>query len=64
MKPYFETDLGKLYHGDCLEIMPELEPVDLILTDPPSTIETEIPALTARSLLVSEVVHRSESSPG
>lgn len=35
MKPYFETALGKLYHGDCLEIMPELEPVDLVLTDPP-----------------------------
>ncbi len=35
MKPYYETDLGKLYHGDCLEIMPHLEPVDLVLTDPP-----------------------------
>jgi len=35
MKPYYETELGKLYHGDCLEIMPELEPVDLVLTDPP-----------------------------
>ena len=35
MEPYYETELGKLYHGDCLEIMPELEPVDLILTDPP-----------------------------
>jgi len=35
MKPYYETKLGKLYHGDCLEIMPELEPVDLVLTDPP-----------------------------
>ena len=35
IKPYFETELGKLYHGDCLEIMPELEPVDLVLTDPP-----------------------------
>jgi len=34
-KPYYETKLGKLYHGDCLEIMPELEPVDLVLTDPP-----------------------------
>ena len=33
-KPYYETELGKLYHGDCLEIMPELEPVDLVLTDP------------------------------
>ena len=35
IKPYYETKLGKLYHGDCLEIMPELEPVDLVLTDPP-----------------------------
>ena len=35
MTPYFETKLGKLYHGDCLEIMPMLEPVDLVLTDPP-----------------------------
>jgi len=35
MEPYYETKLGKLYHGDCLEIMPLLEPVDLVLTDPP-----------------------------
>lgn len=35
LKPYYETELGKLYHGDCLEIMPELGPVDLVLTDPP-----------------------------
>ena len=37
MKPYFETSLGKLYHGDCSEIMKEMEDksVDLALTDPP-----------------------------
>lgn len=35
MTPYFETKLGKLYHGDCMEILPQLDPVDLILTDPP-----------------------------
>ena len=34
IKPYYKTDLGVLYHGDCLEIMPEIEPVDLVLTDP------------------------------
>ena len=34
MKPYFETENGKLYHGDCLEIMPQLGPVDFCLTDP------------------------------
>ena len=37
IKPYYESSLGKLYHGDCLEIMPELEleTVALVLTDPP-----------------------------
>jgi len=35
MKPYYETPNGKLYHGDCLNIMPELEPVDLVIGDPP-----------------------------
>ncbi len=35
MVPYFETKLGKLFHGDCLTIMPELEQVDLVITSPP-----------------------------
>ncbi len=35
LEPYYSTGNGVLYHGDCLEIMPQLEPVDLVLTDPP-----------------------------
>jgi len=35
IEPYYETELGKLYHGDCLEIMPEIGPVDLVVTSPP-----------------------------
>lgn len=35
IKPYYETELGVLYHGDCLEILPQIEEVDLVLTDPP-----------------------------
>lgn len=31
---YFESGIT-IYHGDCLEILPELGPVDLVLTDPP-----------------------------
>ena len=42
MTPYYETELGVLYHGDCLEIMPHLEPVDLVLTDPPYGIGKKI----------------------
>ena len=34
-KPYYENELGRLYHADCLDILPHLEPVDLVLTDPP-----------------------------
>jgi site-specific DNA-methyltransferase (adenine-specific) len=32
---YYRNDLGVLYCCDCLTILPHLEPVDLVLTDPP-----------------------------
>jgi DNA modification methylase len=35
MKPYYSNELGVIYHGDCLEILPQIEKVDLVLTDPP-----------------------------
>ena len=35
MKPYFETKLGRLWHGDCLDGIQNLNHVDLVLTDPP-----------------------------
>ena len=35
MKPYFERDGIVIYHGDCREVLPTLESVDLVLTDPP-----------------------------
>jgi len=35
MKPYYDHDGITIYHGDCREILPTLEPVDLVLTDPP-----------------------------
>jgi len=35
-KPYYDDGRGiVIYHGDCREILPHLEPVDLVLTDPP-----------------------------
>lgn len=36
MKPYFETELGRLYLGDCREIMPQLakEDFETVITDP------------------------------
>ncbi len=35
MKPYFEDAGVTIYHGDYRDILPALEPVDLVLTDPP-----------------------------
>jgi len=36
LKPYYDDGNGiVIYHGDCREILPQLEPVDLVLTDPP-----------------------------
>lgn len=35
MTPYYDKDGIQIFHGDCREILPTLEPVDLCLTDPP-----------------------------
>ena len=37
MTPYYEHAGITIYHGDCREILPAMEPasVDLVLTDPP-----------------------------
>jgi len=39
MKPYYQDDAVTIYHADCREILQTLEPVDLVLTDPPYGIE-------------------------
>ena len=38
-KPYYDDGQITIYHGDCRDILPTLEPVDLVLTDPPYGIE-------------------------
>ena len=35
LTPYYSESGITIYHGDCREILPHLEPVDLVLTDPP-----------------------------
>ena len=34
-EPYYKQDGITIYHGDCREILPQIAPVDLIVTDPP-----------------------------
>lgn len=33
--PYYQDNAVTIYHGSCMDILPELQPVDLVLTDPP-----------------------------
>ena len=35
MQPYYEQSGVTIYHGDCREILPQLKPVDAVITDPP-----------------------------
>jgi site-specific DNA-methyltransferase (adenine-specific) len=35
LKPYYQDSAVTIYHGDCLEIMPQLNHVDHVITDPP-----------------------------
>ena len=39
MTPYYQDSAVTIYHGDCREILPHLESVDLVLTDPPYGIK-------------------------
>jgi DNA modification methylase len=35
IKPYYDHKNIQIYLGDCLEVMPELQPVNLVVTSPP-----------------------------
>jgi site-specific DNA-methyltransferase (adenine-specific) len=39
MKPYYEHAGITIYHGDCREILPALDAVDCLITDPPYGVE-------------------------
>lgn len=49
IKPYYQDQFVTLYHADCREILPQLEPVDLVLTDPPFSEKTHKGARSAPS---------------
>lgn len=35
IEPYYSEDGVTIYNADCRDVLPQLEPVDLVLTDPP-----------------------------
>jgi len=39
MEPYYQDDAVTIYNADCRDVLPTLDKVDLVLTDPPYGIE-------------------------
>ena len=58
MTPYYDHGGIKIFHGDCREILPHLDPVDLVLTDPPWIARSG--KITRKSGGVAKVVSPSE----
>lgn len=48
MKPYYEDDLVTLYHGECETVLPLLESVDVVITDPPYSEHTHASVRSAK----------------
>ena len=42
LAPYYDHAGITIYHGDCLEILPQLGPVDAVVTDPPYGLSIDI----------------------
>lgn len=51
MKPYYQDSAVTIYHGDCREILPTMDKVDLVLTDPPYGIGESNKKGLSRSVL-------------
>lgn len=39
MKPYYSDEWVTIYHGDCREVLPGIDPVETCITDPPYGLE-------------------------
>ena len=51
MKPYYQDSAVTIWHGDCREILPTLEPVDLVCMDPPYGINENSKKVASRGKL-------------
>ena len=57
MKPYYQDEWVTIYHGDCREILPQLDKVDLVLTDPPYGINIASTGKVGGSVLANNTRH-------
>lgn len=62
MKPYYSDDYVTLYHGECEDILPTLEQVDHVITDPPYSEQTQRNVQSARRKANGEGGHYAADS--
>lgn len=60
MKPYYQEAGITIYHGDCRDVLPQLEAPDLIITDPPYGIDYQSARRTDKAQRHSKIVGDSE----
>jgi site-specific DNA-methyltransferase (adenine-specific) len=41
IEPYYQDEQVTIYHGDCREILPQLEKVDAVIMDPPYNVQLD-----------------------
>lgn len=61
LKPCWKSNLGRLYNGDCLEILPSIsdESVDLIFADPPFNLKKDYGTESSDNLTQTEYINWS-----
>ena len=42
MTPYYQDETVTLYHGDCREILPQLDGIDAVICDPPYDVGADV----------------------
>ena len=57
IKPYYQEEGITIYHGDCREILPQLGPVDLVLTDPPYGLKENAHRVASRGKLANTIYY-------
>lgn len=59
MKPYYEEPGITIYHGDCIDILPSLPKVDLVVTDPPYIVGAKGCGLAGNREYLKEITSRT-----
>ncbi|MEG9430740.1 DNA-methyltransferase [Terriglobus sp. ADX1] len=63
MKPYYQQDGITIYHGDARDILPQLDDVDHVITDPPYEAEAHAPGRRLNGRGLSSGARRIHEAP-